>query len=227
MLRLAVVGVQIALISAMHSFVAHFPQTLAYWPTRILHSCSKGNSMRFFISICALIGVSLQPLFAAAPLTIEYGHVTGIEVTTKESAMARNMVIGSLVGWAVDGSSSGALSGAVAGFAITSLVENDKRVFAYTLNFPDGSAKTIAVDRPDVSIGHCAALEQQGEHVNLRPVSAVHCEDDTFKNDSDEHGGEHRQTAAEKCSEARKTLAEGGKNLDVQAALRNMRAYCD
>jgi hypothetical protein len=183
--------------------------------------------MRFFILVFALIGVSVQPLLAASPLTIEYGHVTGIEVTTKESAMARNMLIGSLVGWAVDGSSSGAWGGAVAGFAITSLVENDKRVFAYTLSFPDGSAKTIAVDRPDVSIGHCAALEQQGEHVNLRPVSAVHCEDDSFKNNADEPGGEHRQTAAEKCSAARKMLAEGEEGLDVQAALRKMRAYCD
>jgi hypothetical protein len=183
--------------------------------------------MRFFILVFALIGVCVQPLYAASPVTIEYGHVTGIEVTTKESAMARNMLIGSLVGWAVDGGSSGAWTGAVAGFAITSLVENDKRVFAYTLSFPDGSAKTIAVDRPDVSIGHCAALELQGEHVNLRPVSAVHCEDDSFRNETDEPGGEHRQTAAEKCSDARNVLAEGGENSDVQAALRNMRAYCD
>ena len=97
--------------------------------------------MRFFILAFALIGVSVQPLYAASPLTIEYGHVTGIEVTTKESAMARNMLIGSLVGWAVDGSSSGAWSGAVAGFAITSLVENDKRVFAYTLSFPAGISR--------------------------------------------------------------------------------------
>ena len=183
--------------------------------------------MRFCIIVFALFSVSLRPLFASAPVTIEYGHVAGIEVTTKESAMARNMLIGSLVGWAVDGGSSGAWTGAVAGFAITSLAENDKRIFAYTLNFPDGSAKTVAVDRPDVSIGHCAALELQGEHVNLRPVSAVHCEDDSFKNETDEPGGEHRQTAAEKCSDARNVLAEGGENSDVQAALRNMRAYCD
>lgn len=183
--------------------------------------------MRFPIIAFALLGMTLQPLLASGPVTIDYGHVTGIEVTTKESAMARNMLIGSLVGWAVDGGSSGAWTGAVAGFAVTSLVENDKRVFAYTLQFSDGSSKNVAVDRPDVSIGHCAALERQGEHVNLRPVSAVHCEDDSFKNDADEPGGEHRQTAAEKCSDARKKLAEGGENLDVQAALRNMRAYCD
>ena len=35
-------------------------------------------------------------------LTIHYGYVTGVEVTTKESAMARNMLIGSLVGLAID-----------------------------------------------------------------------------------------------------------------------------
>ena len=168
-----------------------------------------------------------ESLFAATPLTIHYGHVVGVEVTDKESAMARNMLIGSLVGWAVKGSSSGAISGAVAGFAITSLVENDKRVFAYTVSFADGTYETVAVDRPDLSIGHCAALERDGDHVNLRPVSAVHCDDDSKTNDEDEPAGEHRLTAAEKCSEARKTLTSGDADADTQAALRNMRAYCD
>jgi hypothetical protein len=179
------------------------------------------------VSVLLLIVCSTSSVFASTPLTIHYGHVVGVEVTTKESAMARNMLIGSLVGWAVKGNSSGAISGAVAGFAITSLVENDKRVFAYTVNFADGTQETVAVDRPDLSIGHCAALERDGDHVNLRPVSAVHCEDESKMNDADEPGGEHRLTAAEKCSAARKTLTSGEPGADIQAALRNMRAYCD
>ncbi len=179
------------------------------------------------VSVLLLVVCSTSSLFASTPLTIHYGHVVGVEVTTKESAMARNMLIGSLVGWAVKGNSSGAISGAVAGFAITSLVENDKRVFAYTVSFADGTRETVAVDRPDLSIGHCAALERDGDHVNLRPVSAVHCEDDSKMNDDDEPGGEHRLTAAEKCSAARKTLTAGEPGADIQAALRNMRAYCD
>ena len=179
------------------------------------------------VSVLLLVVCSTSSLFASTPLTIHYGQVVGVEVTTKESAMARNMLIGSLVGWAVKGNSSGAISGAVAGFAITSLVENDKRVFAYTVSFLDGTRETVAVDRPDLSIGHCAALERDGDHVNLRPVSAVHCEDDSKMNDADEPGGEHRLTAAEKCSAARETLTNGEPGADIQAALRNMRAYCD
>ena len=159
-------------------------------------------------------------------LTIQYGYVTGVEVTTKESAMARNMLIGSLVGLAIDDSFSGALSGATAGFVLTSIIEGDKRIFAYTLKLPDDSFETIAVDRPDLNIGHCAALERDGKHVNLRPVSAVHCESNSL--DSAEHpAGEHRLSAAEKCSEARSILNEGGEGVDVAAALREMRAYCD
>lgn len=162
----------------------------------------------------------------SASLTIQYGYVTGVEVTTKESAMARNMLIGSLVGLAIDDSFSGAMSGATAGFAITSIIEGDKRIFAYTLKLPDTSVETIAVDRPDLNIGHCAALERDGKHVNLRPVSAVHCERNSV--DSADHpAGEHRLSAAEKCSEARSILAEGGEGIDVSAALREMRAYCD
>lgn len=168
-----------------------------------------------------------SPVMAATPVTIHYGQVIGVEVTTKESAMSRNMLIGSLVGWAVKGNSSGAIGGAVAGFALTSLIENDKRVFAYTLSFADGTRETVAVERPDLSIGHCAALEREGNHVNLRPVSAVHCNDDSKTHDNDEPGGEHRMSAAEKCSEARKVLTAEQSGADIQAALRNMRAFCD
>ena len=159
-------------------------------------------------------------------LTIQYGYITGVEVTTKESAMARNMLIGSLVGLAIDDSFSGAISGATAGFVVTSIVEGDKRIFAYTLKLPDDSSETVAVDRPDLNIGHCAALERDGRHANLRPVSAIHCESNSV--DSADHpAGEHRLSAAEKCSEARSVLKEGGEGVDVAAALREMRAYCD
>ena len=159
-------------------------------------------------------------------LTIQYGYVTGVEVTTKESAMARNMLIGSLVGLAIEDGFSGALSGATAGFVLTSIVEGDKRIFAYTLSLPGGSLETIAVDRPDLNIGHCAALERDGKHVNLRPVSAVHCESKFLEN-ADHPAGEHRLSAAEKCSAARSALKDGGEGVDVTAALREMRAYCD
>ena len=174
--------------------------------------------------------IMLLLAFAASPshagpesLTIQYGYVTGVEVTTRESAMARNMLIGSLIGLAVDNSVTGAVSGATAGFVITSFIEGDKRVFAYTLKLPDDSTRAVAVDRPDLGIGHCAALEQDGKHVNLRPVSAVHCENP----DADGPAGEHRLSAAEKCSQARALLTEGGEDVDLKAALRDMRAFCD
>ncbi len=159
-------------------------------------------------------------------LTIQYGYVTGVEVTTKESAIARNMLIGSLVGLAIEDSFSGALGGATAGFVVTSIIEGDKRVFAYTLKFSGDSRETIAVDRPDLNIGHCAALERDGKHVNLRPVSAVHCESDSSEI-ADHPAGEHRLSAAEKCSAARSILEKGGEGVDVGEALRKMRAYCD
>ena len=159
-------------------------------------------------------------------VTIHYGYITGVEVTTKESAMARNMLIGSLVGLAIDDSFSGAVSGATAGFVLTSIIEGDKRVFAYTVKLSDDSFETIAVDRPDLNIGHCAALERHGKHVNLRPVSAVHCESD-ISDSADHPAGEHRLSAAEKCSAARAVLEKGGESVDVREALREMRAYCD
>jgi hypothetical protein len=132
--------------------------------------------MRSALFVFLLVLIVSHSDAESGSLTIHYGYVTGVEVTTKESAMARNMLIGSLVGLAIDDSFSGALSGATAGFVLTSIIEGDKRIFAYTLTLPDGAIETVAVDRPDLNIGHCAALERDGKHVNLRPVSAVHCE---------------------------------------------------
>ena len=65
--------------------------------------------------------------------------------------MARNMLIGSLVGLAIDDSTSGILGGATAGFVLTSSIEGDKRIFAYTVKHSDGSFETVAVDRPDLN----------------------------------------------------------------------------
>ena len=175
-----------------------------------------------FFLILAVSSAIAEP----TSLTIQYGYVTAVEVTTKESAIARNMLVGSLVGLAIDGGASGAITGATAGFVLTSLVEGDKRIFAYTLKFQDNSIEAVAVDRPDLNIGHCAALERHGKHVNLRPVSAVHCEIDSVES-SDHPADEHRLSAAEKCSDARSKLQEGGEGVDIRDALREMRAYCD
>ena len=89
----------------------------------------------------------------------------------------------------------------------------------------DNRVETVALTRPDVAIGHCAALERDGEHVNLRPVSAVHC--DAPDGDEESPGEEHRETAAEKCSAARAALASPAAGTDISAALRKMRAYCE
>jgi hypothetical protein len=180
-----------------------------------------------FLVIVIFLMLAASPTHAQSnPLTIQYGFVNGVEVTTKESAMARNILIGSLLGLAIDDSTSGALKGATAGFVLTSFMEGDKRVFAYTIKFPDGSMETVAVDRPDLGIGHCAALERHGSHVNLRPVSAVHCEDSPSEV-ADDPGGEHRLSAAEKCSKARASLAAASEGAEVKNILREMRAYCD
>lgn len=180
--------------------------------------------LRRSIVFCFLF-ILLPVMPANADVTIEYGHVTAVEVTTRESAMARNMLIGGLLGLAIKDSFSGALSGASAGFLVTSIMENDKRVFAYTVRLADDRYETVALTRPDVAIGHCAALERDSQHVNLRPVSAVHCDAPEVSEASP--GEEHRESAAEKCSSARAALANPPAGSDISAALRKMRAYCE
>jgi len=163
-----------------------------------------------------------QSLAEGTPLSVRYGQVTGIEVTTKESAMARNALIGGAIGVLIDDSFSGAIGGATAGFLVTAIVEGDRRVYLYSLALNDGGVVDVAVARPDLAIGHCAALEQDGSHNNLRPVSAVHCE----KKGTEQHE-DHRLEIAQKCKTARDQLAAGGSAQDIDRALHDMRAYCD
>jgi hypothetical protein len=164
-----------------------------------------------------------EPSFAGdPPLSVRYGQITGIEVTTKESAVARNAIIGGVIGVIVDDSFSGALGGATAGFLVTSIIEGDRRVYLYTIRMSDDENVAVAIERPDLAIGHCAALEQDGKHNNLRPVSSVHCE----KENSEQHQ-DHRLDIARKCKVARDQLSAGGSSQAIDQALHDMRAYCD
>ena len=163
----------------------------------------------------------------APAMQVSYGQVNAIEVTTKKSAVARNALIGSLVGLAIDESVSGAVLGASTGFIVTSIIEADRRVFLYTLEMTDGDRQSIAVERPDLAIGHCAAIEQKGKHSNLRPVSAVHCVEGGVPGSSKDDLDNHRLQIAEKCHDARSQLAKGGSSEEIETALRNLRSYCD
>ena len=165
----------------------------------------------------------IEVSLAAQPsLSVRYGQITGIEVTTKEAAVARNAIIGGVIGVAIDDSFSGALGGATAGFLITSIIEGDRRVYLYTMRMSDGESVSIAIERPDLAIGHCAALEQDGKHNNLRPVSSVHCERKTTEEHQD-----HRIDVALKCKDARDRLSSGGNAQAIDQALHDLRAYCD
>ncbi|WOJ92932.1 hypothetical protein R0135_14215 [Congregibacter variabilis] len=173
--------------------------------------------------ICVVSFVTLSTnVEAQSSMSVRYGSITGVEVTTKESAVARNAIIGGVIGAVVEDSFSGALGGATAGFAITSILEGDRRVYLYTLLMDDDQTMSVAIKRPDLAIGHCAALEQDGKHANLRPVSAVHC----VKDNTDAHE-DHRLDIAQKCKAARQRLSTGGTAQEIDSALHDMRAYCD
>ena len=181
--------------------------------------------MRGFFVLLMWVG-SLTTLstnvVAQSSMSVRYGSITGVEVTTKASAVARNAIIGGVIGVAIGDSLSAALNGATAGFVITSILEGDRRVYLYTLSMEDDQTISVAIERPDLAIGHCAALEQEGKHANLRPVSSVHC----LKENTDAHE-DHRLDVAQKCKAARQRLSVGGTAQEIDSALHDMRAYCD
>ncbi|TCI02897.1 hypothetical protein EZV61_11420 [Corallincola luteus] len=108
---------------------------------------------------------------------LSYGHVTAVEITTAQSAFARNAVMGGLAGAVIGGKwhvASGALSGVSAVLIVTSIAEGDSRVFLYTVSQIDGSQTQIALEHGGIGIGQCVGVEQQDKYANLRLVSPVY-----------------------------------------------------
>lgn len=163
-------------------------------------------------------------------MNIEYGIVESIEVTTKESALKRNAIIGGILGVVIDGSkwhvASSAASGAVAAVVATSIIEGDRRVYLYQIKTNTAEELKITLEHGGLSPGQCVAIES-GKGVNLRHVSSVHCESPK------EEGLQHptvemvRHDHAIRCEQAKQELAQAESAGQIDALLVKIRALCE
>jgi len=158
---------------------------------------------------------------------IEYAHVSAIEVTTEKSAIARNAILGGLVGVAIGDNTASAFHGAAAAFAITSIIEGDRRVFLYTLSLVQGGSKNIAIHTSGLSVGQCVAFEHDEKHTNLRPVSAVYCQSAEHKALTSANVVKAQQSIANACNKAIAAVHNAKNDEGIDAALIQMRALCE
>ena len=182
-----------------------------------------------------VIGITLLILSASAwvlaessgKTSIEYGHVSAIEVTTEKSAIARNTILGGLAGIALGDNTAWAFQGAATAFAITSIVEGDRRVFLYTISLDKGISKNIAIHHSGLSVGQCVAIEQNDKHTNIRPVSAVYCQSPNHIALSSAEVVKSQQSMADACNKSIKAVHMAKNDNDIDEALIQMRALCE
>ena len=127
------------------------------------------------ILACALFGTLISiATFAHETTNISYGTVKSVNVTTPDSKIAQSAIIGGVIGLAIGHDVKGALDGGAAGFAIMSAMEGERRVYLYTLN-ENQQSNTVLIETGGLSEGECAAIETNGNHINLRSVSHSFC----------------------------------------------------
>lgn len=186
--------------------------------------------IRLFAVIQLLVlSISVLPVMAApnGDTSTSYGHISAIEVTTEKSAIARNSILGGLAGIAIGDNTASAFHGAAAAFAITSIIEGDRRVFLYTINLLKGGSKNIALHHSGLSVGECVAMEQGAKHTNLRAVSPVYCQSPDHKGLSSTGVVDLQQSTADACHDAINAAHNAKKDDDIDRALIQMRALCE
>ena len=176
---------------------------------------------------CVALSLAAPYALTADKISISYGHVSAIEVTTQKSAIARNTLLGGLAGTAIGDNTAWAFHGAAAAFAITSIAEGDMRVFVYTVSFTDGASNDIAIPQAGLSVGQCVAWENNEKHINLRPVSAVYCQSPTHSTLGSEDVVSQQQSIAEACNKAIEKVHTAKNDDDIDQALIQMRALCE
>ncbi|ARN74254.1 hypothetical protein [Oceanicoccus sagamiensis] len=171
----------------------------------------------------------VAPTLAAkeTPAIIDYGHISAIEVTTEQSAIARNTVLGGLAGIAIGDNTAWAFHGAAAAFAITSIAEGDRRVFLYTVTFKGNSSKEIAIPQAGLAVGQCVAWEKNQQHINLRPVSAVYCQSPDHAALQSDAIKASQQSMAQACNKAIEKVHSAKSDSEIDQALIQMRALCE
>ena len=176
-----------------------------------------------------VFAILVLPVMAASNsnTSLSYGHISAIEVTTEKSVIARNSILGGLAGIAIGDNTASAFQGAAAAFAITSIMEGDRRVFLYTVTLLKGGSKNIALHHPGLSVGECVAVEQGVKHTNLRPVSSVYCQSPDHKGLSSTSVVDLQQSTANACHDATEAVHAAKKDDDIDRALIQMRALCE
>ena len=155
-------------------------------------------------------------------VSIDYGVVTIVDEVKEDDNVGSGALVGGLMGAVVGrrkpGLNPGVVAGAAAGAAVDA-ADKDSH-WRYTVKLHDGEVIAVDTEQDVIYEGQCVSVER-GSAANIRPVSSVHCEEQTTTPPV------HHSDMADQCDLAKQELlaAEGDEAID--AAIKKVRVLCE
>lgn len=193
-------------------------------------------SSRFAPALLAL--AMLLPLWTANAQTtmrdetrrsirIRYGRVDTITAARLQSEAGSNAVLGGIIGAAAThdrrNRNRNVAAGALVGALLTKASENRHPMDEITVRLADGSEIKIIQDHIDgIRTGGCVSVEE-GQHTNVRGVSAEHCAVGVV---ADADVTAQHEARAGACERAKEQLVDARTEEDFNFISRKIRMLC-
>lgn len=191
--------------------------------------------LRYCAMPLALLGGFPSQAAEPTDINITYGRITSSAPVDVESHTGKAALVGGLLGAATSGmmgtgSAAGdIILGSAAGAATGGGIEywGEQRMKGTRFSIETTGAQTIHIisDQEGLDTGDCVAIEATPDHTNMRPVSAVYCEEHTSVQ-ADEHLNNAAQSTAAQCREAKMQLINAQSADAVASAKTRVRALC-
>jgi len=149
---------------------------------KIMQTCSRHIHLLFIVLITILISQSVFAQNVGQSKKIQYGIVTTSKtVDLSSNAAPKGALIGGGIGLLTTrrgpsrhNRTRNVVVGAAAGAAIGSASSSGDTGILYDVKTGTGVVQVVT-DQTEIRVDDCVAVEQAGETVNLRRVSADHC----------------------------------------------------
>ncbi len=160
-------------------------------------------------------------------LRLRYAEVERVERVPLPSAAPAGAVVGGFTGLVLSRNRSprsqvaGALGGAALGGLATRALEGDRRGWAYTLRYTDGSLSRFITEKGYLRTGDCVVVER-GQHANIRRVANTLCGGAP----PDPEVERKLRLDADQCHAAKSELLGATTNEAIDVAARKVEILC-
>jgi len=162
-------------------------------------------------------------------ITVAYGTVQNVQQVQMKPSYAEGSLIGGALGLlaASHYSTGSQVLGAAAGAGLGAMVAKETAGTAnqYTVLLVGGKTVSVVTDQTAIEAGDCVSVEQ-GEHTNIRRVSAAMCNTPpSHPAYPDMHSSVQRDSAD--CATAKQQLLKATTEQETNIAYKKMQALCD